>query len=225
MLSRIAWSMPREQFSYMAQQLLEHVMVEFFGNAIEEFGIGSVALSGGIFSNVKANMQIRNIAELKKWFIFPHMGDGGIAMGAAMHVNYALNGVAEYDFPDAYLGDGFGDGRDRGRAEEGEGAPLRGGRRQVLARRGADKRRQLRLLVPGQDGVRPQGAGQQEHTRQGRVRERQGEAQHLRQAEGVVPAFRAVDARRGGGEDPRRDKGPRQVHDNGLQGQAREDRA
>jgi carbamoyltransferase len=109
MLSRIAWSMPREQFSYMAQQLLEQVMVEFFTNAIDEFGIGNVAMSGGTFSNVKANMQVRDIPGLKRWHIFPHMGDGGIAMGAAMQANYLLNGVSGYDFPDAYLGDGFSD--------------------------------------------------------------------------------------------------------------------
>jgi carbamoyltransferase len=109
MLSRIAWSIPREQFSYMAQQLLEQVLVEFFTNAIEEFGIGNVAMSGGTFSNVKANMQIRNIPGLKKWHIFPHMGDGGMAMGAAMQANYAISGTSRYDLPDAYLGDGFSD--------------------------------------------------------------------------------------------------------------------
>jgi carbamoyltransferase len=53
-------------------------------------------------------MQIRNIPELKHWFIFPHMGDGGTAMGAAMQANYELNGVSSYDF-DAYLGDEFDD--------------------------------------------------------------------------------------------------------------------
>lgn len=111
MLSRIAWSIPREQFSYMAQQLLERVMVEFFTNAIERFGIGSVALAGGTFSNVKANMQVRNIPGLKEWYIFPHMGDGGIAMGAAMHANYLVNGIGRYDFKDAYLGDEYGDGQ------------------------------------------------------------------------------------------------------------------
>jgi carbamoyltransferase len=109
LLTRIAWSMPREQFSYMAQQLLEHVLSEFVSNAIDEYGIENVALAGGIFSNVKANMQVRNISKLKRWFIFPHMGDGGTAMGAAMHINYMLNGVNEYKFNDAYLGDEFSD--------------------------------------------------------------------------------------------------------------------
>ncbi len=107
MLSRIAWSMPREQFSYMAQQLLEHVLVEFVGNAIEEYGIGNVAMAGGIFSNVKANMQVRDIPALKRWFVFPHMGDGGTPLGAAMHINYVLNGTTNYRFDDSYLGDQY----------------------------------------------------------------------------------------------------------------------
>ncbi len=109
LLSRISWSMPREQFAYMAQQLLERTLSEFVGNAIDEYGTGNVAMAGGLFSNVKANMQVRNIRALKKWFIHPHMGDGGTALGAAMRVNYLLNGVHAYRFDDAYLGDEFGD--------------------------------------------------------------------------------------------------------------------
>ncbi len=109
MLHRLAWSIPREQFAYMAQQLLERVLVEFFTNAIDEHGIGDVTMAGGIFSNVKANLQVRNIPKLRRWFVFPHMGDGGTPMGAAMHVNYMLNGVSNYDFNNSYLGDEFGD--------------------------------------------------------------------------------------------------------------------
>ena len=109
LLARMAWAIPREQFSYMAQQLLERTVTEFTDNAIEEYGIRDVAMAGGLFSNVKANMQVRNLRSLKRWFIFPHMGDGGTALGAAMHVNYKLNGVAHYRFGDAYLGDDFGD--------------------------------------------------------------------------------------------------------------------
>ncbi|MDE1860125.1 MAG: hypothetical protein KGH72_00215 [Candidatus Micrarchaeota archaeon] len=109
MLDRIAWTMPREQFAYMAQQLLEKTLVEFFGNAIGEFGLSDVAMAGGIMSNVKANMKIRNLDSLKRWFIFPHMGDGGIALGAALYANYELNGVTKYDFNDSYLGTGYDD--------------------------------------------------------------------------------------------------------------------
>jgi carbamoyltransferase len=104
LLSRIAWSMPREQFAYMAQQLLEHVLVSLFENAIEETGIADVAWSGGVASNIKANMKIRHLDGLKRWFVFPHMGDGGLALGAAFYVNYKLNGISKYIFEDVYFG-------------------------------------------------------------------------------------------------------------------------
>jgi carbamoyltransferase len=104
MLDAIAWGTPREQFAYMAQQLLEKVLSKFFENVIDEYGIGNVAMAGGLMSNVKANMKIRMLDGLKDWFIFPHMGDGGMAMGAAMYANYMLTGISSYDFDNAYLG-------------------------------------------------------------------------------------------------------------------------
>ncbi len=106
-LQSLAWQMPREQFAYMAQQLLERTMSDFFGNVIGEYGIGSVAMAGGIMSNVKANMAVRELPQLKEWYIFPHMGDGGIALGAAMCTNYELNGVSSYKFDDSYLGNSY----------------------------------------------------------------------------------------------------------------------
>ncbi|MGC8537378.1 MAG: carbamoyltransferase C-terminal domain-containing protein [Candidatus Micrarchaeia archaeon] len=107
-LQRIAWSMPREQFAYMAQQLLEAAMLKFVGNAISRYNIGDVVMAGGTFSNVKANMLLRSIDALKHWYIFPHMGDGGIALGSAMYVGHMLAGTTSYSF-DPYLGDSYTD--------------------------------------------------------------------------------------------------------------------
>ncbi len=107
MLKRLAWAMPREQFAYMAQQLLENTLTSFFRNAIGDYGISSVAMAGGIMSNVKANMMIRKLNALKEWYIFPHMGDGGIALGSAMYANYMINGTSSYKFENAYLGDSY----------------------------------------------------------------------------------------------------------------------
>ena len=106
MLQRIAWQMPREQFAYMAQQLLENALVKFVGNAVERFAVGDVAFAGGLFSNVKANMRIRMLDGIKHWYVFPHMGDGGMALGAALHVGNQLTGADSYDFG-AYLGNSY----------------------------------------------------------------------------------------------------------------------
>ncbi len=109
MLRDLAWSTPREQLAYMSQQLLEDTMVKFFSNVKKEFGYEYIASSGGIMSNVKANMRIREETGIKDIYIFPHMGDGGIALGAAMQVNYLINGVTAYEFNNAYLGNSYND--------------------------------------------------------------------------------------------------------------------
>ncbi len=109
LLSRMAWSMPREQFAYMAQQLVEEIVTKFVSNAVDEYGIGAVAFAGGLMSNIKANMRIRELDGVKSWYIFPHMGDGGIALGAALHANYIYSGTSSYEFANAYLGRSYGE--------------------------------------------------------------------------------------------------------------------
>jgi carbamoyltransferase len=108
MLQRIAWHIPREQFAYMAQQVTESVLTKFVSNSIERHRIGDVAFAGGLFANVKANMKARELDALKHWYVFPHMGDGGMALGAALYVNYQLNGISECGFS-AYSGNEYSD--------------------------------------------------------------------------------------------------------------------
>lgn len=106
LLQRTAWQMPREQFAYMAQQLVENVVMKFTSNVIDRYSIGDIAFAGGTFANIKANMKIRKLDNMKHWHIFPHMGDGGIALGAALYANYLINGTTHYDFQ-PYLGNSF----------------------------------------------------------------------------------------------------------------------
>ncbi|MEM0149382.1 MAG: carbamoyltransferase C-terminal domain-containing protein, partial [Candidatus Micrarchaeaceae archaeon] len=108
LLQGIAWQLPREQFAYMAQQLLEAAMLKFVGNAISRYGIGDVVMAGGTFSNVKANMLLRSLDGLKHWYIFPHMGDGGIALGSALYADHMLTGTASYSFS-PYAGSSYTD--------------------------------------------------------------------------------------------------------------------
>ena len=105
-LSRISWQMPREQFAYMAQQLLEYTLGKWVSNAMDRYNMHDVVLAGGIFANVKANMVVRNLEQLRHWYVFPHMGDGGIALGSALYTNYTKTGKSDYDFS-AYLGTGY----------------------------------------------------------------------------------------------------------------------
>ncbi|MBU4493657.1 MAG: hypothetical protein KKA61_04760, partial [Nanoarchaeota archaeon] len=93
----------------MAQYTLEKKMLELFKNSINATGIKNVCWSGGVASNIKANMRIRLESGLKDWFVFPHMGDGGLALGAAMQINFELNNVSSYDFDNIYFGTDYKD--------------------------------------------------------------------------------------------------------------------
>jgi len=104
LLKKILWNTHREEFSYMAQKVLEKNMVKLFENAIEETGIGNVSWSGGVASNIKANMKIKDLPKLKKWFVFPHMGDGGLALGAALWVNHEVNGINSCKLDHVFFG-------------------------------------------------------------------------------------------------------------------------
>ncbi len=103
-LKKILWKYPSEQFANMAQKTLEYYIIILIKNIIEETGIHNIALSGGVASNVKVNMKIRNLPECEEIFVFPHMGDGGLALGAAMYRNYRLNEVTNYKFDSIAFG-------------------------------------------------------------------------------------------------------------------------
>ena len=49
-------------------------------------------------------MLLKDNPEVEGLCVFPHMGDGGLAVGAAMVTNHELNGVSSYAFDDLFLG-------------------------------------------------------------------------------------------------------------------------
>ncbi|NTV23316.1 MAG: hypothetical protein HGA85_03000 [Nanoarchaeota archaeon] len=102
MLKKVMWGTEREEFAYMVQATLEKHLKELVQNSIDETGVKNVSMAGGVFSNVKANMHVKEMS--KSWFVFPHMGDGGLAMGSAMQANYTEKGIARYKLEDVYLG-------------------------------------------------------------------------------------------------------------------------
>lgn len=76
----------RERFDWVAaglQLFMEGFLRKWVQNCIRETGIRKVALSGGVFMNVKANKLIYEIPELEEIFIFPSCGDESNAIGAA----------------------------------------------------------------------------------------------------------------------------------------------
>lgn len=98
-----------EDLSAAIQNHLEKKIVEIVTYWINKTGITDVVLAGGIFANVKFNQFISEIENITSIYIFPDMGDGGNAYGAAAYEYYKTN---EY-IPSAtktqnvYYGPGF----------------------------------------------------------------------------------------------------------------------
>ncbi|MEM5847364.1 MAG: carbamoyltransferase C-terminal domain-containing protein [Candidatus Aenigmatarchaeota archaeon] len=67
------------------QKLTEELVVEWIRRAIEKTGIHDVALAGGVFMNVKLNLKIMNMPEVRKLFVFPSCGDESLAIGSAYY--------------------------------------------------------------------------------------------------------------------------------------------
>lgn len=108
-LGRIFWRFPPEQFAYMAQRTLEVKILELIQNIAAVYGKRRFCLAGGVFSNVKVNRLIRNLPEVLDCYVFPHMGDGGLALGAAFAANWRLNRTNRISLPHVLLGPDFGD--------------------------------------------------------------------------------------------------------------------
>ena len=106
-MKKILWQFPSEQFAFMAQRTLERKVLTLVQNALAVTGEKDVALAGGIFSNIKLNMKIESLETTKHVFAFPHMGDGGLALGAAVAANYESAGVTQYAFTTPCLGPAF----------------------------------------------------------------------------------------------------------------------
>ena len=79
----------REDVSAGVQKSLEETVCDFVKDAYAKLGIGraKICLAGGVFANVRLNQEIAKIPQVDEMFIHPHMGDGGLAAGSALHVH------------------------------------------------------------------------------------------------------------------------------------------
>jgi len=83
-LSKIHWRYPNEQFAYLAQRVVERTCAALARDAVRLTGISRLALAGGVVSNIRAARCIRLLPEVEDVYVFPHMGDGGLALGAGI---------------------------------------------------------------------------------------------------------------------------------------------
>jgi carbamoyltransferase len=83
-LARAHWRFANEQFAFLAQRTVERTLVQLARDAVRLTGLPRLALAGGVVSNVKSTRAIRLLPEVEDLFVFPHMGDGGLPLGAAI---------------------------------------------------------------------------------------------------------------------------------------------
>ena len=98
----------REEIAWGAQRLLEEMVVHLVKEGLKSTGEARLALAGGVFANVRLNMEILELAECEGMFIHPHMGDGGCALGAALAVASSSYQARPRPMLHAFLGDDAG---------------------------------------------------------------------------------------------------------------------
>lgn len=107
----------RKRFDHVAsgiQQFTEETLVSLVKNSIAKTGIRNLVLAGGIFMNVKANMEIAARTQVKRIFVTPSCGDESTAIGAAYYgyKRYCENVGLEFDplpIDNLYLGPQYSD--------------------------------------------------------------------------------------------------------------------
>ncbi len=108
-VARVVWCTPREQVCRMAQQTLEQIVPRFFSLLAEGAGCGMFGYAGGVASNIKVNRLIRTTPGIKRLEVCPAMGDGGLALGAALATWQKISGRRPAPFFDFRLGLDHGD--------------------------------------------------------------------------------------------------------------------
>lgn len=85
-LQRLVGNARREDVAAVFQRLLEEEMFQVVEPFVRQTGLKNLALSGGVFANVKLNTALFRQLGMERIYIFPHMGDGGLPIGGALEV-------------------------------------------------------------------------------------------------------------------------------------------
>ncbi len=91
------------------QRLTEELCCEWVEKMIQKTSIHHIALSGGVFMNVKANKKISELSSVKELFVMPSCGDESNAIGSCWYGYKVLTGRNNAPFDpqpleDLYLG-------------------------------------------------------------------------------------------------------------------------
>jgi carbamoyltransferase len=96
----------KEEVAAALQRNLEEQVCRWVQHWIRATGRRHLALAGGIFANVKLNQRIHELPGVGDIFVYPNMGDGGLAAGAAL----AHSAVIPHELGNVYLGEDIEEG-------------------------------------------------------------------------------------------------------------------
>lgn len=113
-LQEICAGAPKEDVAASIQKLLEDFVTGSVQKYIEKTGIKKLALAGGVFANVRLNKKLRDDLKLEEIFIFPAMGDEGLAVGGILEYLLKRDGIKTFAqnrvrLENVYLGRDYGD--------------------------------------------------------------------------------------------------------------------
>jgi carbamoyltransferase len=81
--SRLPENFDKADLAASVQLLLEEIGIQFIQYWLSKTGIRSLAVAGGVFSNVKFNQHVHELPEVDHFFVHPAMDDSGLAIGGA----------------------------------------------------------------------------------------------------------------------------------------------
>jgi len=93
----------REDIAFSLQETIEGVAVKFINNCVMGNDYPDLFLCGGFFANIKVTQRLHKEKLFKRIFVFPHMGDGGIAFVSAASLR-DLGRLEIARLRDVYLG-------------------------------------------------------------------------------------------------------------------------
>ncbi len=93
-----------DQIASGLQSFTEQLLTTWFSNMSTKFNASSIVYSGGISMNVKANLVISKIPQIKKFFVCGAGTDETLPMGACYH-QATLSQISPKPLTDLYLGD------------------------------------------------------------------------------------------------------------------------
>ncbi len=92
-----------DNISAAIQKFIEDKVIEYIKTVIDKTGIKNVALSGGVFMNVKLNKKISEMEEIEKVYFQPSSGDDSSVIGCAAKI-FRENNIELIPVKTMYLG-------------------------------------------------------------------------------------------------------------------------